>query len=241
MQDVTLGWATGCPPDRRHKPTKPIPVFAGPSQDKSGQSSWVWQLLTTDHDCFASDHIRGWVAKREPHGTFQCWIPAHAPACRARLCSKHQHPFLKALVMKEASKMLQPYTAKPWQIMNNFMPITHRAILQWEQSSQSTAIHITAQTSRKWAKKITSCVNGSNNRKNIFPMSVVCLTKAMLTATDVTFSKLWLFMLREQGPTNDEETAAPASRCRFGHAASAGAQHQPQSAVTLLWAITAHL
>lgn len=37
-------------------------------------------------------------------------------------------------------------------------------------------------------------------------MSVVCLAKAMLISTDTTFSKLLLFMLREQGPTNDKET-----------------------------------
>lgn len=77
------------------------------------------------------------------------------------------------------------------------------------------------------------------NRK-IFPMSAVCLTKAMLIPTDATFSKLQLLMLREQGSTNDEETAW-ASRHRFGHSASAGAQHQLQPAVTLLWDITAHL
>lgn len=72
-------------------------------------------------------------------------------------------------------------------------------------------------------------------QKNIFPTSVVCLAKAMLIATGAAFSKLLLLMLREHRPTNDQETVR-APRCHLGHAASAGAQHQLQPAVTLLWA-----
>lgn len=42
-------------------------------------------------------------------------------------------------------------------------------------------------------------------QKNTFPVSVV--GKAMLIATDTTFSKLVLFLLREQGPTHDASVA----------------------------------
>lgn len=180
------------------------------------------------------------VPKREHHDTHQCWTPAHTPACRPELCSKYQHLFLKVLVMKEASQMLQACTAKLWQTVSNFMSIHDRAILQWEQSSESTAIHITSQNRESGQNLHYFMCKRQQWQKNIFPVSAMCLANAMLTPTDATFSKLLLFMLREQGPTNDGETAR-ASCCHFGHTASAGAQHQLQSAVTLLWATTAHL
>lgn len=179
------------------------------------------------------------VPKREHHGTLQCWTPAHTPAHRPELCSKHQQLFLKVLVM-EASQMLQACIAKLWKMVSNFMSIHDRAIHQWEQSSRSTAIHITSHNRESGQNPHYFQCKWQQWQKNIFPVSVVCLAKAMLTATDATLSKLLLFMLREQGPTSNKQTAQ-ASRCHFGHTASAGAQHQPQSAVTLLWAITAHL
>lgn len=97
----------------------------------------LWGLAVTHHRpgplCFWPQQRM--VPNREHHSMPQCWTPAHTPACRPGLCSKHQHLFLKALVMEETSQILQPCTAKLWQMVDNFMSINHRAILQWERSS----------------------------------------------------------------------------------------------------------
>lgn len=54
---------------------KPATVFTDPNQDQRGQSSWIWQSLTTDNKHFAYDHTRGWYLRERftAHSSDEPW------------------------------------------------------------------------------------------------------------------------------------------------------------------------
>lgn len=147
-QVVGLGWAAGCPSDTGYKPT---PTFAGPSQDQSGQSSWVWQPLTTGHDHFASDHtggryLRESITARSGAESQHTHLPAGQSSAQSTSTCFWRPQWWRRYL--RCCNPAQPNFDKWWITSCQLI----RAILQREQSSgkRNPSHYISKQ--RKWAK-----------------------------------------------------------------------------------------
>lgn len=146
-QVVGLGWAAGCPSDTGYKPT---PTFAGPSQDQSGQSSWVWQPLTTGH--FASDHtggryLRESITARSGAESQHTHLPAGQSSAQSTSTCFWRPQWWRRYL--RCCNPAQPNFDKWWITSCQLI----RVILQREQSSgkRNPSHYISKQ--RKWAKK----------------------------------------------------------------------------------------
>lgn len=95
--------------------------------------------------------------------------------------------------------------------------------LQWGAKLREAQLFTLYLKTERAGKRIIS-YDKSSNRKVYFQMSAVCLVKTVLIAAATTLSKFFLFVLREQRATTNEESVL-ASGCRFLHAASAVAHH----------------